>query len=212
MLPESKCCTKCSTDKPLSAFSKSPHCKYGVKPTCKACDAARHAAQYVPKPRRPRRPPLDESTTKPCRKCRAVKALAEFSLSRRATETQNAVYRSDCKACCSERTKQWFVDNPGRAEANKRKSVLAAYGLTVDDYDSLLQQQGGACAICRRPERTTRNGKLLRMPVDHDHETGAVRGILCHSCNRAIGFLGEDVAIVQETVAYLLRHQEKQSE
>lgn len=211
MLPESKCCTKCGTDKPLSAFSKSPNCKHGVKSTCKACDAARHADQYVPKPRRPRRPPLDESSTKACRKCGAVKALTEFSLSRKATETANAVYRSDCKACCSERTKQWFVDNPGRAAANKRRSVLAAYGLTVEEYESLLRQQGGVCAICRRPERSIRNGKLLRMPVDHDHETGAVRGILCHSCNRAIGFLGEDVAIVQETVAYLLRHQEKQS-
>ncbi|MFE7072715.1 endonuclease VII domain-containing protein [Streptomyces sp. NPDC057620] len=211
MLPESKCCTKCSADKPLHAFSKAPRCRYGVKPTCKACDAARHAAQYVPKPRKPRRAPLDENTTKPCRKCGVVKALTEFSLSRRATETTNAVYRSDCKACCSERTKQWFVDNPGRAAANKRKANLAKnYGLTVAEYDALLRHQGGVCAVCGKgePNAHGRTGKQFRLAVDHCHETGAVRGLLCQKCNRAIGLLGDDPVLMRKAISYLLRHRQ----
>jgi len=211
MLPESKCCTKCGADKPLSAFSKSPNCKYGVKSTCKACDAARHAAQYVPKPRRPRRPPLDESSTKACRKCGVVKALTEFSLSRRATETQNAVYRSDCKACCSERALQWYRDNPERVSANRRKANLAKYyGLTVADYNALLRQQGGVCAVCGKDEPNAhgRTGKQFRLSVDHCHATGAVRGLLCQKCNRAIGLLGDDPVLMRKAISYLLRHRQ----
>jgi hypothetical protein len=53
-------------------------------------------------------------------------------------------------------------------------------GFTAEDYDRLLAAQGGGCAICKAPPKTR------RLHVDHDHKTGAVRGLLCHRCNRGL--------------------------
>src|SRR5258708_1981977 len=144
MPPESRACTKCSLDKPLSDFSKAPNGKYGVKASCKACDAARHAAitsDRFPKRRGPpRRDPIDpENTAKVCSECRETKILTQFSLSRKATATANAVYKSVCKECSSDRAMQWYRDNPGRTIANKRKfNLQKLYGLTVAQYDDMV--------------------------------------------------------------------------
>lgn len=217
MLPESKRCTKCGADKPLLDFSRAPRGKHGRKSSCKACDAARHKAVVEaagPRPdgrRKPRRAPLDPTTPKQCRKCGVTKPLTEFSLSVQATETRNAVYRSDCKVCCSERAKQWFAANPERASAARRKSNLAKnYGITLAEYDALLRQQGGVCAICGKDEPNAhgRTGKQFRLSVDHCHESGRVRGLLCQKCNRAIGLLGDDPVLMRKAISYLLRHRQ----
>ena len=215
MQPESKRCTKCSADKPLSEFSKAPRGKHGRKASCKECDAARHAAQHVPKQRGPRRAPLAPDTVKACRKCDTSKPLAEFSLSRKATETTNAVYRSDCKACCSARALQWFHDNKERHKESKHRWALATnYGLTSDQYLAMLDKQGGVCAICGEAEtkKHGRTGTAFRLAVDHCHETGLVRGLLCQTCNRVIGLFKDDVDRHQRAIEYLLRNHPEKAE
>jgi hypothetical protein len=212
MLPDAKHCTKCGIDKPLPEFSKAPRGKHGRKASCKLCDADRHADQYIPRQRKPRRAPLDPSSSKECRTCGTVKQLTEFSLSRKATATANAVYRSDCKVCCSDRAKQWFADNPERTAATKRKFNLAKnYGLTVAEYDALLRSQGGVCAVCGKgePNAHGRTGKQFALAVDHCHGTGKVRGLLCQKCNRAIGLLGDDPVLMRRAISYLLRHRKE---
>jgi hypothetical protein len=62
------------------------------------------------------------------------------------------------------------------------------YGITPEDYDRLNEQQHGLCAICGQPPR----GKMKRLSVDHDHTTQRVRGLLCITCNRALGYLEND--------------------
>jgi len=62
------------------------------------------------------------------------------------------------------------------------------------------QAQGGVCAICGKPEATARTKRLC---VDHCHETGKVRGLLCSHCNRAIGLLGDSCAILASAITYL---------
>lgn len=212
MQPDSRRCTKCAVDKPLSEFSRAPRGKHGRKASCKACDASRHAAQYIPRPRGPRREPLPLDTPKACRKCGVTKTLADFSLSRKATETANAVYRSDCKECCSTRARQWFAENSDRANENRRRwNLQNTYGLSVAEYNALLRKQGGVCAVCGKDEPNAhgRTGKQFRLAVDHCHETGAVRGLLCQKCNRAIGLLGDDPALMRKAISYLLRHRAK---
>jgi hypothetical protein len=71
------------------------------------------------------------------------------------------------------------------------------YGLTEDRYTELWAQQGGVCAICLQ------EGETRGLGVDHDHETGAVRGLLCGSCNRAIGMLQERADLMQRATEYL---------
>lgn len=93
-----------------------------------------------------------------------------------------------------------------KASGNYLARNLRRYGLTVDDYEALLQAQGGVCAICG--DTDTRR----RLNVDHDHATGRVRGLLCNGCNTArLGKLGDSVeraearAIYYEERARLLR-------
>ena len=80
----------------------------------------------------------------------------------------------------------------GKREA-RREQLLKQYGMTLRDYDALLKWQGGVCAICKRPEME-RNQSLC---VDHCHETGIVRGLLCVRCNQTCGRLEEDPDLAQ---------------
>jgi hypothetical protein len=73
-----------------------------------------------------------------------------------------------------------------------------AYGLSVPDFNRLLAQQNGVCAICREPEREERS-----LSVDHDHRTGRVRSLLCSGCNKAIGFLRESPLLARAAATYL---------
>lgn len=78
------------------------------------------------------------------------------------------------------------------------------YGLSVDDYNSLLEKQGNKCAICKCPQPN--EGKLSkrnRLVIDHDHLTGRVRGLLCDPCNRAIGQFKENLSNIKAAVKYL---------
>ena len=74
--------------------------------------------------------------------------------------------------------------------------VAKTYGLAPGEYDALLAFQGGACAICQ-----CATGKARRLAVDHDHDTGEVRGLLCTSCNRTV--LSHGGSVLRSAVAYL---------
>lgn len=89
----------------------------------------------------------------------------------------------------------------------RHRNLLTGYGLTVEQYDALLLAQNRRCAICRTDTPANKRGRAIRaFCVDHDHETGAVRGLLCSACNRGIGLLKDDVAIAEAAADYLKRH------
>jgi len=85
------------------------------------------------------------------------------------------------------------------------------FGITLAQYRALLAEQGGACAICGKPpavvgyRASRRQGRPVQpiLVVDHDHVTGKVRGLLCISCNRGIGFLDDDPDLVRFALKYL---------
>jgi len=86
------------------------------------------------------------------------------------------------------------------------KANLGVYGITLAQYDELLAAQSGLCAICRQPETRKYRGKtLMSLSVDHiDLEDGPlVRGLLCHSCNLALGFLRDDPDLAIAAATYL---------
>jgi hypothetical protein len=91
-------------------------------------------------------------------------------------------------------------DGTARREFAQRERTLAQYGLTPDDYDRLLTAQGERCAICQAydpgPDRHT-------FVVDHDHDTGRVRGLLCGPCNMGLGLLGDHVGSIAAALHYL---------
>jgi hypothetical protein len=82
------------------------------------------------------------------------------------------------------------------------------YGLFKTDYDNMLDDQNGRCAICQTGIRgTDTNGKRLAfVDHDHDHETKEVRGLLCHACNAGIGLFKESVRRLASAIVYLEEH------
>lgn len=113
-----------------------------------------------------------------------------------------------CPSCKSDYDRQRHIRNTAHRLENKRAYQSAAmfsqYGITMDEYDMILVEQGGVCAICHeyRP-RLDSKGEPARMPIDHDHETDTVRGILCHWCNSGVGLLGEDAERLLAASVYL---------
>ena len=97
-------------------------------------------------------------------------------------------------------TRDWHAANPGRV---KNLKLLKKFGMTIDEYDQRVAEQGGCCAICRQPCRSGR-----KLAVDHCHKTLRVRGLLCGNCNRALGLYKNDPAIVAAAVAYLEANRE----
>jgi hypothetical protein len=80
------------------------------------------------------------------------------------------------------------------------------YGITLDAYNEMLGAQGGVCAICGQPETRTFRGKVKRLAVDHCHDSGRVRALLCHSCNTVIALAKEDPGILRVAADYLESH------
>ena len=76
------------------------------------------------------------------------------------------------------------------------------YGITLADYNQMFSDQGGACAICNTHQCAT--GRALA--VDHDHQTGKVRGLLCQACNTAIGKLKDDPELIKKAAEYVASH------
>ena len=129
-----------------------------------------------------------------CSKCGVSKPKGDYYLTRQGNP------RNECKACVRARTSRRYYDNHEAEKAKLRwRSLLRRYGVTQEQWDSMMAEQGGRCAICRRKFPV---GK--RQPcVDHCHKTGAVRSILCVNCNVMIGQADDDPERLMAGARYL---------
>lgn len=137
---------------------------------------------------------------KPCKKCGAtLRYRARMTCVECDKARSRAIYKFD-SAPQIKATRAWREANTDlHNELMRAGQLKRKFGMTIAEYDSLLESQGGACAICKKPCPTGR-----RLAVDHDHKTGAVRGLLCHSCNLGIGKLGDDPERLLAAAKYLL--------
>jgi hypothetical protein len=92
------------------------------------------------------------------------------------------------------------------AVARRNSNLKKLYGITHADYERMLVEQGGCCAICGTPAPV---GIKKYFSVDHDHETGRVRQLLCDLCNNGLGRFKDDIDLLKKAVAYLERHKAK---
>lgn len=122
-----------------------------------------------------------------CRTCGIEKAASEF----RRNYRRESCLDFNCHECVS--------------HINR----LARFGLTPDQFNEMLETQNGVCDICERPERVidAHNGRVKSLAVDHDHESGVVRGLLCQNCNKGIGNLGDSADILIAAAMYLVAAQ-----
>lgn len=134
-----------------------------------------------------------------CKMCQSqVDKERHFKIRPKRLKQQRDWYKANSKERIK-KAKDWVRSNPERRKATKRKNDLAAYGLTIQDFDALLAQQNNSCAICKGPPA----GKYSVFVVDHDHRTNKVRGLLCSICNMGIGLLKDNVEVLKAAVLYL---------
>ncbi|TDO68843.1 recombination endonuclease VII [Flavobacterium chryseum] len=128
-----------------------------------------------------------------CNSCKEKKTVREMS---KSCETI-------CKKCSTKRAKQWSLDNPNEWERQRRKSHLKKkYGITIAEYDQIVLDQNNSCAICFGNLVDSRG---FRPHVDHCHNTGIVRGVLCGDCNKALGGFKDDINRIKNAYNYLLK-------
>lgn len=122
-------------------------------------------------------------------------------------------HSASCKDCYQIKRRPYQIAYMARRGTEQRRknyspekrsiSIIKSYGLTLESYEQLLASQSGGCAICGSKEpKTKRNGRFC---VDHNHQTGAVRGLLCAPCNRGIGLLKDDPAVIEKAMNYLIK-------
>jgi hypothetical protein len=119
---------------------------------------------------------------------------------RRRKLDEHRAYRAARAEETNAKLRKRYATDPDYRErrlAYDRKRRLKQHGLSDADYQALLLRQGGVCGICKR-----KPGKR-RLCVDHDHETGQVRGLLCGRCNSGLGFYGDDARLTRRAAAYL---------
>lgn len=92
--------------------------------------------------------------------------------------------------------------NPSKMKAIDLKK---RFGISLEQYNTMLAEQAGVCKICSLPETALdhRTLKPRNMAVDHCHKTNRIRGLLCSDCNMAIGLLKEDLSLFQKASKYL---------
>lgn len=84
------------------------------------------------------------------------------------------------------------------------KEIARRNGLSIEHYEAMFVAQNNLCAICDQHEtKLNRSSKVARLTVDHNHQSGKVRELLCHACNLAIGHARENINIIKSAIAYL---------
>jgi len=142
--------------------------------------------------RESRKGPLRAVLPKVCKHCGK-----EFVPGIPSTDAGSAVMVNALKAVNLNRT--WYCST----ECSQRAGLLRKYNLTGADYNRMFNEQGGCCAICGKHQKDMKK----KLAVDHDHETGEVRALLCGGCNTLVGRLEANPERVEKCHAYLARHQ-----
>jgi hypothetical protein len=192
-----KTCSVCGVDKDLSEFYDQTGGLYGKKSQCTLC------YNEMRKNR-----PAELITTdmvRVCKVCGETKPLLDFK--RGPSCKYGRTYT--CKACEAKRVKEHYVDKPAKKNEQRRldyrkhrekrlKSVRewnlkTKYGLTISGYECLWEQQHGLCAVCGLP-LVEGGGDNKWPPVDHDHVTNKIRGIVHDLCNRMVGIVEKYVS------------------
>lgn len=131
-----------------------------------------------------------------CNKCKTEKDISEFS---KRSDRPLGV-QSGCKECHKQLNKDWLSKNRVRRQNDW---LQFRYGISLEERNTKLSLQKGQCAICLKPF-----GEFSRPNVDHNHETGQVRGLLCQNCNAGLGMFQDSSKLLELASAYLRFHNE----
>ena len=109
----------------------------------------------------------------------------------------------DCHKKAAYVTNQLCANHYNQTPKGRDLVLRRKYGIGLGEYENLLKMQKHKCGVCGASESIGRGGQVTRLCVDHDHLTGAVRGLLCSKCNAAIGLLKDDSEIIKRAVKWV---------
>ncbi len=191
-------CRPCSNVKQREYHKKNPE----VQKRASARYYRKHLAQLIE---------IDPNTLRTCTVCKNQLSLSAFHKDTGCTDG----YKPQCKAC-RKIGRVAYRDNPKAKEARKRayqrrRERIGAegikwlifkskYGISQEDYERMLSEQNGKCAICFSSDPKSGHGLLV---VDHCHSNGHVRGLLCTPCNFALGSMGDSIEKLESAIVYL---------
>lgn len=199
-----KKCYRCRVSLSITEFHKSTKGTLGVSGYCKVCQGIR---QKEWRKNRKGNIPEPKKSNKVCSDCKRDLPISDFYV---GTYGSGGL-QSSCKSCQKEKSKNWKKSNPDQVrntskawwEKNKNRikdlTLRRDYGISLEEYEVFLSNQKGVCAICKNPSTEGKG----RLDVDHNHSTGRVRGLLCNSCNRGIGFLKDCPSTLRAAADYI---------
>jgi hypothetical protein len=186
-----KQCTLCEKTLPPDQFTKDKYTVDGLNRHCRECKAKRHRKRKEEQP----------------------EALARYSVAAKAKRRE--AYRNDpeFRALLLERSKACnrAMDPAKKSMRRLVYRLRGVYSMSLEQYKALYDAAGGKCQVCAveiAPEHSA--GAIqdgVKRNVDHDHDTGRIRGLLCPRCNRGLGYLGDDLTNYVRAARYLERHQ-----
>lgn len=143
--------------------------------------------------------------TKRCSKCKIKQSIDSFY----KDKFNKDGFRNRCKDCIKKESKQRYLDNPeyqknykktDKYKNSKRKHDLKhKYDITPRGYNDILESQNNKCAICG----TKDSGGKGCFHIDHSHNSGKIRGLLCYKCNTILGYANDNTSILLNAVEYL---------
>ena len=193
-----KYCLRCGLNKELDAFGKDKYRPDGLTSACKQCrnNRSRETRQGYKQVNETR---TEYRDTKYCPACHITKPSSEFQ----KDSTQKDGLCGSCKTCKNKHCNdtQLSLGLNGRRNGQLKKK----YKITLETYNKKLLEQNSVCAICLKAETRidTKTGQISALCVDHDHDTGQIRGLLCYKCNSALGMFRDDPIIVNRASNYL---------
>lgn len=137
-----------------------------------------------------------------CKMCRTEKEVNEANFHRLARSSDG--FDRYCKLCQNKRGLHRYHSEKGPEIRRKNtiRNFRHKYGITIEDKQKILEAQGLKCACCGSTNSGNKNGWSL----DHNHQTEEIRGVLCHSCNVALGSVKDSVSRLECLITYLNSH------
>jgi len=154
-----------------------------------------------------------------CKECVRVQAVKRYETNRQVYIDNAAKWKKENRSRVRELASNDREKNPEKYKKyandhyNKNPTIYIdrvisqGLGLTKDEYYLMIEEQKNLCAICFQPETSIFKGKVMRLCLDHDHDTGKVRQLLCRSCNTGIGKFKDSIELLQSAITYLKKHE-----
>lgn len=191
---ENLICSKCEIEQPIDQFRRDCHNASGYNSLCHACNAKNQRAY------RERNREDYNQKAKDYYKKNAERIQAQRKQRREAKK--NGTYKPPTPASQKKASNDYYKRTGWKKVIESKWHKRGIKNMTYDRYDKLLQNQGFCCKICKK-EHTDEK----KLHVDHDHNTGDVRGLLCNNCNNGIGKIGDTTEALKRALKYLENHE-----